>query len=104
MTTTIRTEEGVLLLCLGGELDHHAARAAMEEIEEQIERRLPRDCTLDLRELSFMDSSGIALILKTYRRMNEIGGRLWVRNVPAQAMRVLEASGIERIVSIAPLT
>ena len=102
MKTNVKRENGVLLLRLSGELDHHAARESMEEIENQIERSLPRDCAMDLRDLAFMDSSGIALILKTYRRMNEIGGRLWVQNVQKQPMRVLEASGIERIVSVSP--
>ena len=35
-----------------------------------------------------------------HRRMNEIGGRVLVENVPAQAMRVLEASSIDRIISV----
>lgn len=91
---------GKLLLKLSGELDHHAAKKAMAAIGEKIDVYLPRDCVLDLRELRFMDSSGIAVILRTYKRMNEIGGRAWVENVPAQPMRVLEASGIERIIKI----
>ena len=61
---------------------------------------MPRECALDLGELKFMDSSGIAIILRLYKRLSAIGGRLTVENVPEQPMRVLDASGIDRMVEI----
>ncbi len=73
----------------------------MSAIERLLDEYLPRDCILDLSHLSFMDSSGIALILKLHRRMRECGGRAWVENAAAQPMRVIDASGIERLVRIA---
>jgi len=93
-----------LSLYLCGELDHHAARTVMKEIEDKIELMLPRDCIIDLSQLTFMDSSGIAVILKTYKRMNEIGGRAWVENVQKQPMKVLDASGIDRIIRISAIS
>ncbi|NLL39144.1 MAG: anti-sigma factor antagonist [Clostridiales bacterium] len=92
--------EGKLTIVLSGELDHHAARRAMREIETQIDTYLPRECVLDFIKLQFMDSSGIALILKTYKRMKEVEGNLSVKNVPPQPMRVLDASGILRLIKI----
>ena len=97
-------EEGRLYMYLSGELDHHAAGAVMTAIEKKIDCYLPRDCILDMKKLTFMDSSGIAVILKSYKRMNEIGGRLWVENVQPQPMRVLDASGIERIIKISAIS
>ena len=92
--------EGRLTLIFTGELDHHSAAAAMADINSRIDSYLPRDCELDLSSLSFMDSSGIAVILKAYRRINELGGRLCVTRVAPQPMKVLDASGIERMISI----
>lgn len=92
--------KGKLTIVLSGELDHHAARSAMREIEMKIDTYLPRECILDFIKLQFMDSSGIALILKTYKRMKEVEGNLSVKNVPPQPMRVLDASGIVRIIEI----
>lgn len=94
-------QRGRLRLFLQGELDQHAARRSTGVIESLLTEHLPRECVLDLGELSFMDSSGIALILKLYRRMQREGGTLWVENAAAQPMRVLDASGIRRIVNIA---
>ena len=93
--------EGRLTIYLHGELDHHEVRRSMEAIERLLDEYLPRECILDLTHLNFMDSSGIALILKMHRRMYECGGRAWVENAAAQPMRVIDASGIERLVKIA---
>ena len=93
--------DGRLKLHFSGELDHHAAKQAMVQIGKEIDLHLPRDCIIDFQELSFMDSSGIAVVLNTHKRMHEIGGRIWVVNVPQQPMKVLTASGIYRVVEIA---
>ena len=92
--------DGRLHIFLEGELDHHAAKKVMQAIEEHIDANLPRDCILDMKKLTFMDSSGIAVILKTHRRMSETGGKLSVENALKQPMRVIDAAGIDRIVRI----
>ena len=91
---------GRIRITLQGELDHHTASATLRDTENLLDRYLPRDCILDMSRLSFMDSSGIALILRLKRRMQETGGRIWVENPCPQARRVLDASGVERIVPI----
>ena len=48
MKIRAESKEGVLRLRLMGELDHHAANAAMREIDGILDRLLPRDCALDL--------------------------------------------------------
>ncbi|NLO49214.1 MAG: anti-sigma factor antagonist [Clostridiales bacterium] len=93
-------KNGKLTVFLKGDLDHHAAREAMRELTLKIDTHLPRSCVLDLKNLRFMDSSGIALILKTDKRMKELEGKFCVVNVPPQPKRVLNASGISRIIDI----
>ena len=89
-----------LLLELKGELDHHGARNALREIELAIDASLPKMLVLDLAGVVFMDSSGIALILRAQQRMQLLDGSILVCNVPAQARRVLDAAGIGRLVTI----
>ena len=96
-------KDGRLELRFIGELDHHAAKEAMQKIGQSIDLNLPRDCVIDFGGLTFMDSSGIAVVLNTHKRLNEIGGRVFVRNVPTQPMKVLTASGIYRVVEIAEM-
>ncbi len=92
--------DGRLNLYLQGELDHHEARSAMVRIEQMIDEYLPRDCAVDMSGLTFMDSSGIAVILKIAKRLNQMGGRAWFENPSVQPLRVIDASGIDRIVRI----
>ncbi len=92
--------EGKLTVHLGGELDHHEAAYAVEGIAEAIESFLPRDIILDMEGLSFMDSSGIAVIVRTNRKAQLVGGRLWIENPPPQALKVLDAAGVDRLVPI----
>jgi stage II sporulation protein AA (anti-sigma F factor antagonist) len=93
-------KNGRLTLRLIGELDHHSARNTMDEISGLIDRFLPRDLVLELSGLSFMDSSGIAIILRVYKRMRELNGRAWVENPPPQPQRVIDTSGIDRLIRI----
>jgi len=100
MTVTSRYSDSRLTVCLAGELDHHCAREAMHEISEAADSFLPREIVLDLRKLSFMDSSGIAVIIKTHRSISLRGGKLYVECPQAQPMKVLRAAGIGSIVEI----
>ena len=93
-------KEGKLTIFLEGELDHHEVKNAMQLIDKLIDEFMPRDCAVDLSGLSFMDSSGIALLLKIYRRLVEMGGRAWIENAVGQPLKVMDASGIDRIIKI----
>ena len=89
-----------LLLEFRGELDHHGARNALRELEMAVDASLPKVLVLDMSGITFMDSSGIALILRAQQRMQLLDGSILVCNVPAQARRVLDAAGIGRLVTI----
>lgn len=100
MNITGSCKEGTLTLRFAGELDHHYARAALTALTERIDAFLPRVCVLDFRELTFMDSSGIALILRAEREMRDLGGKLVLEHVPEQPLRVLHAAGLRRMIEI----
>ena len=91
-------EDRELCVSLAGEVDHHRARGLMEAVDREIGVRLPRRLTLDLGGVTFMDSSGIAVLMRAYRRMVQLEGSMTVTNVPAQAARVLRAAGLYRII------
>ena len=73
MVITGGCRNGTLSLRFQGELDHHAAREAMSALSERIDAFLPARCVVDLRGLTFMDSSGIALLLRAEKLMGELG-------------------------------
>lgn len=100
MKTLIKVGAGRLTVSLCGELDHHSAKESTDEILDGIDTAIPRELVLDMSKLSFMDSSGIALIMRSYRRMTEYGGRLMIQNPQQQPYKVMEAAGIFRNIEI----
>lgn len=100
MDMRCKAEGRELTVQFSGELDHHAARGAMESIERWIEQNLPVKTILDFGGLSFMDSSGIAVVLRAKRRMESLHGNLAVINIPRQAARVLETAGLGRFINL----
>lgn len=100
MEMKYRAENRQLTIQLCGELDHHAAKVIMEGMDRCMEQNLPSKTILDLGGLTFMDSSGIAVVLRAKRRMEALGGNLVVVNIPRQAARVLDTAGLSRYVNL----
>lgn len=99
MAVSCMSAQRELTASLTGELDHHGAKQVMEELDRRIERELPRRLTIDMGGVTFMDSSGIAVLLRAHRRMAQLQGSMAVTNVPAQARRVFQAAGLHRIIT-----
>ena len=100
MNLTSYVQDKQLTIALTGEIDHHTARDLITQIGDKLEAYLPVQCTLDFQTVSFMDSSGIAVVLNTARRMKQLGGSLQLQNLPSQVRKVLNAANIEKITQI----
>ena len=89
---------GRLTVRLDGELDHDRVGPIRAELDALISDPKVKHLVLDMGGVSFMDSSGIAVVLRTWRRMSQLGGVMTVRNVPPQAAKVLKAAGIDKLI------
>lgn len=100
MQFTSFLEDGRLTVALTGEIDHHCAKNYIKAIVAKIESYTPDVCILDFSEVSFVDSSGIAVVINALRSMTQIEGKLLLTGILPQPMRVFRASGIDKIVEI----
>ena len=98
MEMTVRQEERCLEIALIGELDHHAAREIGGRLDRAIEAALP--LVLDWSGVTFMDSSGIAVVMRVRQRVRDLGGAVTLRGVRPQARKVLDAAGLDRFVTV----
>ena len=98
MTSFLQDKQLTIALC--GEIDHHGARNVLRMVANKIDQFMPNRCILDFKSVSFMDSSGIAIVIHAYRRMQELEGVLQLKHVPPQPLKVFEAAGINRIIRI----
>ena len=99
MQLQLTNTQDTLSAQLLGELDHHGAKQVMQELDRRMERDMPRQLSIDMKGVTFMDSSGIAVLLRAHRRMAQLQGSMTVANVPQQAQRVFRAAGLHRIIA-----
>ena len=100
MRFTSFLDNGKLTVALTGEIDHHCARDYISAIAGKIEAYTPDVCVLDFSEVTFVDSSGIAVVINALRQMGQLGGTLYLQGVKQQPMRVFCTSGIDKLVQI----
>ena len=96
----LKQEPQRLTVYLSGDLDHHHAKALREEIDFAVRDQLPPVVVLDFGGVTFMDSSGIGLIMGRSRVMEEYGGTLEIHNPPAHIRKVLRISGADKLAVI----
>lgn len=85
-------------IALKGELDHHCAQTARCEIDAFLLDKSIKVLELDLSGVTFMDSSGLGVILGRYRLMAERGGHMRVRGANASINRILKMAGVYSLV------
>lgn len=83
---------------LENELDHNAAAAMRNELDDLLQDPSIHRLVLDLKHLQFMDSSGIGLIIGRYKIMARRGGSVAVKNATAHMDRIFEMAGLYRLV------
>lgn len=100
MNFTSFLDNGRLTVALTGEIDHHWAKTYIQAIAGKIEAYTPEVCILDFSEVTFVDSSGIAVVINALRSMSQIEGKLVLSGISTQPMRVFRASGIDKLVEM----
>ena len=95
-----KTEGSKTIIDLVGDLDFHTARQLREKLIE-LNSEGVTDVILDLAELDFIDSSGLSVLVAALKRLRNQGGDLVLQSVSDQTRRVLEVSGLSRVLSIA---
>ncbi|WP_236913193.1 anti-sigma F factor antagonist [Clostridium sp. Cult1] len=88
-----------LIVKLKGELDHHTSEDLRKKIDQQYYKNNLLNIVLDLRGLSFMDSSGIGLIMGRYKNCMDRKGKVYVISTNPYIDRILKMSGLLKIVN-----
>ena len=89
-----------LVISMNAELDPHLADKMRDVIDTIIEERGVRHLIFDFSKISFMDSSGIGILIGRYRLISCFGGKVYASHPDKQIRRMLEMSGMKKIVEI----
>ena len=92
--------DGTKLVRLGGELDVFTAGA---EVRELLEECVESAChvVLDMSRVTFIDSAGIGLLVRTHRLLADVDRRLVLLRPDPNVRRIIELTGLDQILAIA---
>ncbi|MDI9260988.1 anti-sigma F factor antagonist [Alicyclobacillus sendaiensis] len=100
MSVETKLERGIVVIELKGELDHHAVEQIRDRIEQQLAEHGYRGLVMSFRNIDFMDSSGLGLILGRYRTVSEHGGKMALCEVNPTLRRLFEMSGLLKVIPV----
>lgn len=90
-------DKSTLTAFLSGDIDHHGAWQVRDDIDSKILKLMPKIVIMDFSKVSFMDSSGVGLILARYKFCQDYGASLYVQSVNKQTGRILSLAGVKVI-------
>ncbi len=96
----MRREGAKLTAYLTGEIDHCRAADMRAQIEDALGDKAIRTLTLDFADVTFMDSSGVGMIIGRYKTMKARGGEVIAANMTQPVQRLFRMAGLHRIIQI----
>lgn len=100
LTLSKKREGRVLVARLAGELDHHTTETVRNTLDRELDTHPETWLILDLGDLTFMDSSGLGVILGRYRKIKSLGGEMALARIPQRIEKVVQISGLKKIMLI----
>ncbi len=96
----MEVKRDVLCIRLIGELDHHTAEELRSRVEDTLQTYQVHHILLNLEQLTFMDSSGLGVILGRYKHIKSLGGEMVVCAISPVVKRLFEMSGLFKIIRL----
>ena len=93
-------EDKLLILEITEEIDHHSCEKIKKRADYEIEVHIPKKLVFDFKNVNFMDSSGIGMIIGRYKLAGLFGGKTSLINVKPMVKKVLEMSGVLKLIPI----
>jgi len=87
-----------LVIAVSGDIDHHCASEVKEKVDNAIERDNMKNIIFDFSKVSFMDSSGIGMIMGRYKLIERRGGTLSICAMESGTKRIFDISGLGKII------
>ena len=86
-----------LVVKMYGEIDHHSAQTFRETVDRELAVKNIVNIVMDFDGVTFMDSSGIGVLVGRYKQIVARGGKMMIIRVKPQVDKILEISGLKKI-------
>ena len=97
MQIEFQMTDEILIVNLDGEMDHHFSAVIREEIDKTIDAFHSKHLIFNFEKVTFMDSSGIGVIMGRYNKISLLGGKFMITGGNEYIDRILEMAGIYTI-------
>lgn len=94
MKVNFELRKNILIIKLRCDLDHHNTELIRELLDYNVEKKEVQHALFDMEDVSFMDSSGIGLILGRYKKIKAKKGRVGFINISDDILKVMKISGV----------
>lgn len=99
MYLNFHKKDNKLVIDLIGELDHHYADSVRNKIDDRIDRDDINKVILNFKDVTFMDSSGVGVVVGRYKNLKSKNGELCIADVRDSVNKVFEIAGIFKVIN-----
>lgn len=101
MSVTIKQKKNVMIAQIKGEIDHHTVPAIRDMIDDSfVCAENVTELVMDFSDVTFMDSSGIGLVMGRYKLAAANGKKISVINLSERDYKIMKMSGIEKLAEV----
>ena len=100
MVTKYDEKIRTLTINFEGEIDHHSCSEIAVKSDDAINKYLPNKLIFDFKNVNFMDSAGIGMVIGRYKRLIRFGGKAEMINISDDIKRIFNMVGIFRIIPL----
>ena len=100
MESKFYEKDKLLVFKITDEIDDHTVQMIRRKADYEMERYMPRKVIFDFDSVTFMDSSGIGLIIGRYKFAKMIGDKLEMINLCSNVKKIFDMSGILKLIPV----
>ncbi len=89
-----------LIIAFDGEIDHHSCNEMAVISDDAIRKYMPKRVTFDFKNVKFMDSAGIGMVIGRYKHLIRMGGKAEMKNINNDIKRIFNMVGIFKIIPL----
>ena len=98
MEVSFLEEQRLLIFKITDEIDDCKVKDLRRRADYEIERFMPKRVVFDFNSVSFMDSSGIGLVIGRYKQTLLVGGKMELTNLSPSVRKIFEMSGVLKLI------
>ncbi len=89
-----------LIVKITGDIDHHSSGEIRDKVEKDFSRENAKNILFDFSNVSFMDSSGIGMIIGRYKHIEQLGGKVFACCIRDDIKRIFMISGLHKLINM----